>query len=84
MIKTLEIRTSVVINLSCPNNTLLSCYFLFFFIIDLQFLIPAVVAQIFLPTVELVTLTGTQTSEVHAELETLSVTVEAKIRKFWK
>ena len=34
------------------NNTILSCLFLFFLIIDLYFLIPAVIAQIFNPFVK--------------------------------
>ena len=43
---------------------------LFFFIIDLYFLIPAVIAQIFIPTAELVTTTRTPTNDANAEIET--------------
>ena len=43
----LEIKPSIVFNLVFANNTILPCYFLFFFMIDLCFLIPAVIAQIF-------------------------------------
>ena len=38
---------SMVLNLSFANNTILSCFFLFFLIIDLYFLIPVVITQIF-------------------------------------
>ena len=55
--------------------------FLFFFVIDLYFLIPAVTAQIFVPTAELVIPTGTQTNEANAEIETQQIIVETKISK---
>ena len=54
---------------------------LLFFIIDLYFLIPAVIVQIFIPTAELVILTGIATNEANAEIETQPVTVEGKISK---
>ena len=44
--------------------------FLFFFIIDLYFLIPAVIAQMFIPTAKLVIPTGPQTNEANGEIET--------------
>ena len=81
MIKALEIRTSIIFNLPFPNNTILSCFFFFFFIIDLYFLIPAVIAQIYIPTEELVVPTGTQTNEANAEIEKQPVAVETKISK---
>ena len=59
--------------------------FLFFFIIDLYFLtflIPAITAQIFIPTAELAVVTGTETNEANVETETQSVIVEAKISKY--
>ena len=80
--KALEIRTSIVFNLSFPSTNILSCFFFFFFIIDLYFLIPAMIAQMFNPTTELVILTGTQTNEANAEIETQPVTVETKISKY--
>ena len=43
-IKALKIKTSVLFNLDFANNTILSCFFLFFLIIELYFLIPAVIA----------------------------------------
>ena len=78
-LKALEIRNSIVLNLAFPNNTILSSFFFFFLIIDLNFLIPAVTAQIFIPITELVT--WTQTNEENAEDEAQSVTVEANITK---
>ena len=52
-IKALENRDSIVFNLSFLNNTILSWFF-FFFIIDSDFLVSAVIAQIFIFTAELV------------------------------
>ena len=53
--------------------------FLFFLIINLCFLIPAVIAQIFNPTAELSMSTGVATNEVSAETEREPVIFEAKI-----
>ena len=53
-IKALEIKTSMLFNLDFANNTILSCFFFFFLIIDLYFLTPAVIAQIFNPIAGLV------------------------------
>ena len=44
----------MLFNLAYANNTILSCFFFFFLTIDLYFLIPAAIAQIFNPIVELV------------------------------
>ena len=77
----LEIRTSIVFNLSFPLNTILSSFFFLFFIIDLCFCIPAVIAKICIATAILIIPTGTQTYEVNAETDTQPLTVEAKIRK---
>ena len=56
-IKVVEIKTSMPFNLVFAKNTILPCFF-FFFIIDLNSLIPTVIAQIFIPIVELVILIG--------------------------
>ena len=48
---------------------------------DLYFLIPAVIAQMFIPTAEVIMLIGTQTDEANAEIETQPVFVEARISK---
>ena len=53
-IKALEIKTSILFNLDFANSTILSCFFFFFLIIDLYFLIPVVIAQIFNPIAEFV------------------------------
>ena len=79
MIKALEIKTSILFNLVSADN-ILPCFF-FFLIIDLYFLIPAVIAKIFNDIAELEILIGTSTKETKAEMETHQVTVEAKIRK---
>ena len=52
----------------------------FFFIIDLSFLISAMISQIFILTAELV-IPGTQTNEANAEIGTQPVTAETKIIK---
>ena len=61
------------------NNTILSCFFFFFLIIDLYFLIPAVITQILNPVAELVMPIGILTKEAKAEIETLPVIVEITI-----
>ena len=54
-------------------------FFLFFLIIDLYFLIHAVITQMFNPTEELAIPTETSTTEAKAEIERHSEKVEAKI-----
>ena len=71
-IKAFEIRTSIASNFVFPTCPILSCFF--FFGIDIYFLIPAVTAQIFIPTADLATPTGTQTDEANVEIETQLVT----------
>ena len=71
----------MLFNLDFGNNTILSCFFLFFLIIDLYFLIAAVIAPIFNPNAELVIPLGTPTKEAKTEMETHPVIVEGKIRK---
>ena len=53
-IKALEIKTSILFSLELANNTILSSFFFFFLIIDLYFLIPPAIAQIFNPFAQLV------------------------------
>ena len=77
----LEIRTSIVFNSSYSNNTILSYFLFYFFVNEFYFLIPAVISQICIPTVELVIVTETQANEANAETETQPVTVETKISK---
>ena len=65
-INAVEIRTSIVFNLFFPNNTILSCFFYIFLLIELYFLIPSVITQIFIPTEELVISTETATNKINA------------------
>ena len=71
----------MIFNLYFASNTILSCFFFFFLIIDLYFLIPAAIAQIFNPVAELVMSIGIPIKEAKAEMDTHTVNVEAKIRK---
>ena len=56
------------ISLDFANITFLSCFFLFFLMINLYFLILAVIGQIFYPTPELAKPTGKTTNEANAEI----------------
>ena len=78
---TRRLKPSIVSNLSFPSNSILSCFLLFFLIIDLYSLIPAVIAQIFIPTVELAIPTGTSTNEAKVDIETQSLTPKTKTKK---
>ena len=62
-------------------RSILSCFFFFFLIIDLCFLIPAVITEIFIVTAELAVHTGIPSKETRAEIETYQVTVEATTSK---
>ena len=55
--------------------------FFFFLIIDLYFLIPEVIIQIFNPIAELVISIGMRTKKAKVEMETHPVTAEIKISK---
>ena len=71
-------------NSDFANKTTLSNFFFFFLIIDLYFLIPAAVAQIFNHIAELVIPIGIPSKEVKAEIEIYTVIVEAKNKKVYK
>ena len=71
----------MLFNLDFANNTILSYFFFFFLIIDLYFLIPAAIGQIFYPIAELVIPIGIPTKEVKKKIEIHPVIVEPKIRK---
>ena len=79
MIETLEIRTLIVFDFVFANNTI--AFFFFFLITDLYFLIHAVIAQIFNPTVELIVLIKMPTKEAKAEIETHPLIGEVKMSK---
>ena len=61
LIKGLEI--GLLFNLDFASNTIVSCFFFFFLIIDLYFLIPADIAQIFNPVAEPVIPIGIPTNK---------------------
>ena len=71
----------MLFNFDFPNNTILSCSFFFFLIINLQFLIPAIITQILNPIAELAVPTEIPIKEEKAEMETHLVTVETKMNK---
>ena len=73
---------SMIFNSDFANSTILSCFFFFFLIIDLYFLIPVVIAQIFNPIAELVIHIEILIKEAKSELEIHPVIAETKIRKF--
>ena len=75
-IKALEIKTLFSLNFVFASNTSLSCFFLFFLVIDLYFLIPAVIPQIIIPTAKLSIPTLTPTDEAKAEVETQPLTAK--------
>ena len=59
----------MLFHLDFADNTILSCLVFFFLIIDLNFLIPAVIAQIFNPIVELVIPILIPSKEAKPEIE---------------
>ena len=81
MIKVSEINTSMLLNLDFANNTFLPYFLFFFFIIDLYFLIPAVIAEVFNHIAELVNPIGIPIKDAKAEIEIHPVIVKAKMRK---
>ena len=73
--------TSMLFNLDFANNTILSCFFFLSLIVDLYFLIPVVIAQIFNPSAELVIHIGIPIKEAKAKNKIHPVITEAKTRK---
>ena len=72
----------MLFSLDFANNPISSwCFFLFLFI-DLYFLIPAVIAQVFNPVVELAVPLGILTNEPKEEMETHPVIVETTISEW--
>ena len=80
LIKTLEIKTSMIFNLDFADDTILSCSFLFFLIIDLIFLISTAIKKIFNPFAEII-ITGITYKKAKAVSEIHRVILGAKIRK---
>ena len=71
----------MLFNFDFAKDNISLCFFFFFLIIDLYFLIPAVIARIFNPIAELVIPIAIPIKEVKAEFEIHPVVVEARIRK---
>ena len=69
----------MLFNLVFASNTVLSCFFFFFLINDLHFLIAAVIAQIFNAFAEHAIPIGIPTKEAKAEMDIRPLTVETKI-----
>ena len=68
----------MLFNLDFAHNTILSCFFFFFLIIDLYVLIPAVITQNFNSTAELINPVRIPNKEAKEEIELHPVIVEAK------
>ena len=71
----------MLFNLAFAKNAILLRFFPFFLIIDLYFLIPGVIAQIFNPTAEIGITQGIPTKEAKEEMETNPATVRTKKSK---
>ena len=71
----------MLFHLDFTNNTVFTCYFFFFLNINLQFLIPVVIAQIFNPIAELLIPIGIRIRGEKSEIEMHQTIVEAKIGK---
>ena len=72
----------MLFNLDFDDNSSYHVSFSFFLIIDLYFLIPAAIAQIFHPIAELVIPIGLSSKEAKAEIQIHPVIAEAKTRKY--
>ena len=66
--KALEIKTTLLFNLDFANKAILSCFFFFFLIINLYFLILMAIEQMFNPVAELVIPIEIPTKEANAEI----------------
>ena len=71
----------MLFSLDFHNNTMLSWFFFFFLVIDVYFLIPAAIGQIFNPITELVITVRIPSKEVKADIDIQLVIVEAKVGK---
>ena len=79
----------MLFNLDFAKNSILSCFFFFFLITDLHFLILALVTQIFNPIAEqlfntiaeLVIPIGILIKEAKAEIQKHKIFAESKMRK---
>ena len=74
----------MLFNLDFANNTVLSCFFFSFLIIDSYFFIPSAITQIFNRIVEYLKAIEMPIKEAKAEIKIHSVIAEAKIKKVFK
>ena len=81
MIKALEIKTSMLLIQILLTILFYYASFSYFLIIDLYFLVSAVIAQIFNPVTEIVVSVEIPSKGAKAEIEIHSVIAEAKIRE---
>ena len=72
----------MLFNLDFADNTILLCFFFFYLIIDLYFLILAAIAQIFNQNPELAIPNGMPIKEVKADIEIHPVVLKATVRKY--
>ena len=68
----------MLLSLDFANNTIWSCFFFFFLLIDLYFLVPTPIAQIFNLYVELIFPLGIPSKEAKSEIEIYPVIVKAE------
>ena len=80
--KALEIKASMVFHVAFVKKTILSCLFFFLFIINLNFLVPTFITQIFDPTAEFAMPIGILSKEAKVEIKTHSVIADTKIGKY--
>ena len=73
----------IVFDLAFVSNTTLSCFLLFFLVINLYFLVPAFLVQVVSRTGELAMSIGIPTNEAKTEIETHPVIAETKISDCW-
>ena len=74
-----EIKTLTVFNLFFANNSIWSSYFFSSLILDLHFLIPAVIAKFSNPTVRLAVAKKMSVHKARTEIETQLLIAETKI-----
>ena len=65
----MQIKTSMLFNLDFARNAILSRLFFFFLIIDLYFLVPAVIAEMFNAIAELVIPLGIPIKKAKTEIQ---------------
>ena len=62
-------KTVMLFNLVFPSKIILSCFFIFFLVINLYFTIPAAILKIFDPIAELAIPLGMPSKEAKVEVE---------------